>query len=57
MDCRYAVEVLHIKSLSPYVKDDVLYFLHLILMYCGIWVCDAVERGMEGFIMNSTRSY
>ena len=41
-------ELLHIKSLSPLVKDDVLYILHLLLMYCGEWECDAIERGMEG---------
>ena len=29
------------------MKDDVLYFLHLILMYCGLWVCDAFARGMD----------
>ena len=31
-ECRYLVKVLYVKSLSPYVKDDVLYFLHFILM-------------------------
>ena len=30
------------------MKDDFLYFLHHILLYCGLWVCDAIERGMEG---------
>ena len=32
VECKYSVEVLHVKSLSPLVKDDILYFLHLILM-------------------------
>ena len=48
MECKYSIKVLHIKSLSLCVKDDVFYFLHLIFMYCGLWVCDAVERGVEG---------
>ena len=41
------IYILHIKSLSPLVKDDVFIFLHFTLMYCGLWVCDAVERGMK----------
>ena len=36
VECRYSVEVLHVKSLLPYVEDDVLYFPHLILMECGL---------------------
>ena len=31
-ECRYLVEVLHVKSLSPCMKDDVPYYLHLILL-------------------------
>ena len=31
-ECRYSVEVLHVKSLSPCEKEDVLFILHLILM-------------------------
>ena len=31
-ECIYSVEVFHVKSLSPCLKDDLLYFLHLILM-------------------------
>ena len=46
--CRYSVKVLHVKSFSPCAKDVVLYFLYLILMYCGLLVCDASERGIEG---------
>ena len=46
--CRYSIEVLHVKSLSPLVKDDGTYILHLILMFGGLWVCDDVERGMKG---------
>ena len=42
------IEVLQVKSLSPLVKDDFLYFIHLILMYYGIWLCNAVDKGMEG---------
>ena len=41
-------QVLHIKNPSSCVKDEVLYFCHLILMYCGIWVCDVIERVIEG---------
>ena len=41
-------EVLHVKSLSPLVKDDALYILHLLLINCGEWVCNAIERGMKG---------
>ena len=29
-ECKYSVEVYHVKSLSPCVKYDVLNFLHLI---------------------------
>ena len=47
MECKYSVEVLHVKSLPPMVKDDVLYLLQLLLMFCGLSVCDAVERGMD----------
>ena len=37
--CKYLIEVLYVKSLSPYVKDDVFEFLHLIYV---MWVmCDA----------------
>ena len=32
VEFKYLVEVLHVKSLSPCVKDDVFYFLHLILI-------------------------
>ena len=31
-ECKYSVEVLQIKIFSPCVKDDVRYFLHLVLM-------------------------
>ena len=30
--CKYLIEVLHIKSLLSLVKDDILFFLYLILM-------------------------
>ena len=48
MECKYSVEVLHVKSLSLLVKDNVLYFLHFIFMYYGLWVRDAIERGIKG---------
>ena len=28
IECRYLIEVFHVKSLSPLAKDDILYFLH-----------------------------
>ena len=46
MECRYSVEVLHVKRLSPLVKDDIFIILHLINVKRE-WVCDTVERGME----------
>ena len=48
VECRYSLEVVHVKILSPWMKDVVLYFLHLILMYYRLWMCDVVERGMKG---------
>ena len=48
MECRSSIKVLHIKSLLPCVKSDVLYFLNRILMNFGIWMCNVVERGMKG---------
>ena len=48
MECRYSVEVLQVKSLSLLVKNDGSYILHLLLMYCGLWVCDVADRGIEG---------
>ena len=47
MECRYLVEVLHVKSLSPLVKDDVFIILHLIDVLWE-WVCDVVDKGIEG---------
>ena len=44
--CKYLIEVLHIKRLSPSVKDDGSYILHILLIWD--WVCDVVERGIEG---------
>ena len=46
-ECKYSIEVLHIKILSPLVKHDSIYILHLILVHCGLWVFDVVERGIE----------
>ena len=45
-------EVLHVKSLSIYVKDDILYFG---LKSVGS-MCDVVNRAIKGFILNSTGS-
>ena len=42
------VEVLHVKNLSLLVKDDVLYILQHLLLYYGEWVCDVIEKGMDG---------
>ena len=39
-------EISHIKSLSLWVKDDVLSFF--ILYITWVWMCYAVERGMKG---------
>ena len=36
VECKYSVEVFQVKILSPCVKDDVLYFHHLILKYYGL---------------------
>ena len=36
-ECRYSIEVLHVKSLSPCMKDDVLNSLHL---FSIMWVMD-----------------
>ena len=56
-ECRYAVNVLHIKSLSPYVKDNVFNFLHLIYVI-WVWMCNVVKREMVGeFILNFIRNY
>ena len=46
--CIYLVKVLQVKIFSSCAKDVVLYFLHLILMYCELLVCDASVRGIEG---------
>ena len=45
--CRHSIEVFNVKSLSPLVKDDVFIILHFIDVMWE-WVCDVVERGMEG---------
>ena len=37
-----------LKAFHLKVKNDGIYILHLILMYCELWVCDVVERGIEG---------
>ena len=44
------MEVLHIKSLSPLVKDDGSYILYFSFCFDVLWdwVCDVVERGIEG---------
>ena len=47
------VEVLHVKSLSLYVRD---YILDVELKSEGC-MCNAVNRGMKGFIPNSTMIY
>ena len=49
-ECKVKIlsEVLDIKSLSPLVKDDSLYILHLLLINCGEWVCNAIGRGIKG---------
>ena len=41
------IEVLHFKSISPLLKDDVFIFLYLILMYSGLWMCDVVKRDID----------
>ena len=47
VECKYSIEVSHIKILSPLVKYDSIYILLLILMYRGLWVCDVVEKGIS----------
>ena len=37
-----------LKAFHLKVKNDGIYMFHLILMYCGLWVCDDVKRGIEG---------
>ena len=46
-------EVLRVKSLSLYVRDDTLFFFN---MKSEGRMYDVVNRGMKGFIPNSTGS-
>ena len=47
-ECKYSVEILHVKSLSHLVKDDVLFYSSSYNDVMWEWVCDVVERGMVG---------